>query len=405
MFLLFFAGVDDDLGLALCLGRGGSRVIRVAELFMVGFYLPELAVAAEAMEHQLLDDVVDDGKQRHAHDHAHEAPQTAEQQDGEQHPEAGKAGGVAQDLGSDDVAVQLLQNQHEQHEPQRLDGALDEDEQGGGDGTDEGAEERDHVGHTDDHRHQQRTGELEDQTADIAQHADDGRVHDLAVDEAAEHLVCVEDFLLDELRPVGLDDAVEDHLGLFGELFAAGQQVNSDDKADEQVLEPRHHVYDAHTHAAQDALQVLEGGQQGGAQRGQIARDGIVSVVEVAHQGRIVQKDVLRVDPPHEAGDAGLGRVVEGGDAGDDLRHHHHHEGVDHQHTEQQRRCNGKHIGHAVELFGEDAVQKALNGVAHRLEQIGDDGTVDEGHQDAGHLGDRVAEPVEAVDEEEEQDA
>ena len=85
--------------------------------------------------------------------------------------------------------------------------------------------------------------------------------------------------------------------------------------------------------------------------------------------------------------------------------HHHHHEGVDHQHTEQQSRRNGKHIGHAVELFGEDAVQKALNGVAHRLEQIGDDGTIDEGHQDAGHLGDRVAEPVEAVDEEEEQDA
>ena len=50
-------------------------------------------------------------------------------------------------------------------------------------------------------------------------------------------------------------------------------------------------------------------------------------------------------------------------------------------------------------------MKKALNGVAHRLEQIGDDGTIDEGHQDAGHLGDRVAEPVEAVDEEEEQDA
>ena len=112
----------------------------------------------------------------------HKAPQAAKQQDGEQYPEAGKAGGVAKNLGSDDVAVQLLQNQYEQHEPQRLDGVLDENEQGGGNGTDEGAEEGDHVGHTDDHRHQQRTGELENQTADIAQHADDGRVHDLAVD-------------------------------------------------------------------------------------------------------------------------------------------------------------------------------------------------------------------------------
>ena len=260
MFLLFFAGVDDDLGLALCLGRGGSRVIRVAELFMVGFYLPELAVAAEAMEHQLLDDVVDDGKQRHAHDHAHEAPQPAKQQDGEEHPEAGKSGGVAQDLRADDVAVQLLEHQNEEHEPEGLDGTLDEDEQGGGDRTDEGAEEGDDVGDADDDGHQQSAGELENDAGKVAEHANDGRVQNLAVDEAAEHPVCVKDFFLNELRPAGLEDAVKDHLGLLDKLFAAGQQVDRDDEADEQVLEPRHHIYDAHAHAAQDALQVLEGG-------------------------------------------------------------------------------------------------------------------------------------------------
>ena len=43
-----------------------------------------------------------------------------------------------------------LQHQNEQHEPERLDGVLDQDEQGGGNGTDEGAEEGDDIGHADD---------------------------------------------------------------------------------------------------------------------------------------------------------------------------------------------------------------------------------------------------------------
>ena len=124
-----------------CNGLCGCIVCGVAELVVIDVQQGQLLIVLQAVDDQLFDDIVDNGEQRHTHDHAHKAPQAAEQQDGEQHPEAGKAGGVAQDLGSDDVAVQLLQNQHEQHEPQRLDGALDEDEQRGGNGTDEGAEE------------------------------------------------------------------------------------------------------------------------------------------------------------------------------------------------------------------------------------------------------------------------
>ena len=66
-----------------------------------------IPIALQAVDDQLFDDIVDNGKQRHANDHAYKAPQTAKQQNGEQYPEAGKAGGVAQDLGSDDVAVHL----------------------------------------------------------------------------------------------------------------------------------------------------------------------------------------------------------------------------------------------------------------------------------------------------------
>ena len=243
-----------------CSGLCRCIVCGVAELVVIAVQQGQLLIVLQAVDDQLFDDIVDDGEQRHAHDHAHKAPQAAEQQNGEQHPEAGKAGGVAQNFGPNDVAVQLLQNQHEQHEPQRFDGVLDEDEQGGGDSTDEGAEEGDHVGHTDDHRHQQRTGELEDQTADITQHADDGRVHDLAVDEAAEHFVRVLHFLGDQLRPAGADDAVQHQLALLHEPLTAGQHIHGHDDADDQVFGHRHHVQHTNGCAAQD---VLHGGQQG----------------------------------------------------------------------------------------------------------------------------------------------
>ena len=79
---------------------------------------------------------------------------------------------------------------------------------------------------------------------------------------------------------MGLDDTVEDHFGLFDELFTAGQQINGDDKADEQVLEPGHHIYDADAHTAQDALYILQRGEQGGAQSGQIVNNDIVGMLK-----------------------------------------------------------------------------------------------------------------------------
>ena len=124
-----------------CSGLCGCIVCGVAELVVIAVQQGQFLIALQAVDDQLFDDIVDNGKQRHANDHAYKAPQTAKQQNGEQYPEAGKTGGVAQNFGPDDVAVQLLQNQHEQHEPQRLDGALDEDEQRGRNGTDKGAEE------------------------------------------------------------------------------------------------------------------------------------------------------------------------------------------------------------------------------------------------------------------------
>ena len=100
----------------------------------------------------------------------------------------------------------------------------------------------------------------------------------------------------------------------------------------------------------------------------------------------------------------GLRGVVQGGHAGDQLRDDHHAQRVDQQKPEQDGERHGQGVDQALHLFRDEPAQKRLNGVAHRLEQIGDDGTVDKGHQDACQGGDGVPKAVKAVNKEKEDD-
>lgn len=67
--------------------------------------------------------------------------------------------------------------------------------------------------------------------------------------------------------------------------------------------------------------------------------------------------------------------------------------------------CDGQRTDQPFHLFREEAVEEVFHRVAHRLEQVGDDRTVDERHQDAGAFGDSVAKTLKTVDEKEENDA
>ena len=58
---------------------------------------------------ELPQQIIEGGEEGHAQKHSPEAHEMVEQQQGEEDPEGGKACGVAQDLGADDVAVHLLQ--------------------------------------------------------------------------------------------------------------------------------------------------------------------------------------------------------------------------------------------------------------------------------------------------------
>ena len=153
----------------------------------------------------------------HRDDHAHEAQKPAEQQDGEQYPEAGESCGVAQNLGAQDVSIKLLQHQHEQHKVQTLHGVHHQDQKRAGDRADEGPEERDHVGHADDHADQEHVGHPQKPHAEKADDADNQGVQQLPGDKSAEHAVGETDLLDDAVGLVQVEQAVHDLLCLGGQ--------------------------------------------------------------------------------------------------------------------------------------------------------------------------------------------
>lgn len=94
------------------------------------------------------------GEHRHPQKHAQHAAYTAPHQDSHDDPEAGQAGAVPQDLGAKDIAVKLLERKDKEDEVQALDGAVQQDEKGAGDGPQEGPEEGDHIGDAHHQAHQ-----------------------------------------------------------------------------------------------------------------------------------------------------------------------------------------------------------------------------------------------------------
>ena len=183
----------------------------------------------QQMVDALGNDAVNDREQRYADRHADKAEQAAEDQNGKHDPEARKAGRVAEDLRAEDIAVDLLKNDDEDNEVQRLKRTCDHDQDRARNSADKRAEERDNVRNTDNDRDQQREGRLDGQQphrhhdahTDEAQHADDERVDELAGDEAAKHAVNVCDALDDRVRPLDGEQAVRHFLRLGAEGFLA----------------------------------------------------------------------------------------------------------------------------------------------------------------------------------------
>ena len=200
------------------------------------------------------DDVVDDGEERDAHDHADDAPKAAEQKNREKHPEAREARGVADDLGAEDVAVELLQDDEVHLKVDAVHGTLEQQQQAAEHAGQDGAEERHDVEDKDEDADEGGVLDAHDHTADEAQHRDDERVDDFAHEEAVEHLVGKVDLALDDLGPLARREAVEDELGLRGKAAAARKHIDADEDAEEQVGHHKERVDHVVAHAADDGL-------------------------------------------------------------------------------------------------------------------------------------------------------
>ncbi len=68
---------------------------------------------SQKIRYQLLCHIVDYCHERHTEQHARESPQPAKYQNGKYHPEGTKPSRIAEDLRSDNIAVDLLENKDE----------------------------------------------------------------------------------------------------------------------------------------------------------------------------------------------------------------------------------------------------------------------------------------------------
>ena len=93
-------------------------------------------------------------------------------------------------MGSEDIAVKLLQAKDEDHKVQALPGVDEQNQQRRRHQANDRAEERDDIRYADDCRNQHRVRQLEDQHPKIAENTDDQRVNELADDKAAEDFIC-----------------------------------------------------------------------------------------------------------------------------------------------------------------------------------------------------------------------
>ena len=97
-----------------CLRRQTHRAQRgIVDIIQIHVFRGLCLEAAffQSVIDQLLQAGIDHDEHRHAQQHADKAEQTAAEQDGKHDPEAVDTGGAAEDLRSDDVAVDLLQDE------------------------------------------------------------------------------------------------------------------------------------------------------------------------------------------------------------------------------------------------------------------------------------------------------
>ncbi len=128
-------------------------------------------------------------KDGYTDEHTQRAHDAAAYQNGKDDPQRAQIQRVAQDLGTKEIAVKLLQDQDEDTHP---DSQNRIDQQGDADSryrTDERTKVRDHIGHTEDQAQDQRKRSLHEGEPDESQNPDDQRIDRFADNEILKNMM------------------------------------------------------------------------------------------------------------------------------------------------------------------------------------------------------------------------
>ena len=189
----------------------------------------------QTVVHQLAQEGVEHRADGDAEDHTHQAKGVAAHGDGGQHPDARQTHGFSHHTGIDQVALDLLEDQNEDHEPQGLDGADQQDKESADEDADESAENGDEGGEANKDGHHRGIGHVKEDHANKAQGAQDHRLGDLAGDEVGEGFVGQGD---QAHEPGGLflgQQGQDDLLGLAAQGFLLGQDIDGEDEGQHEV--------------------------------------------------------------------------------------------------------------------------------------------------------------------------
>lgn len=312
----------------------------------------------QAAADQAADNAVEHGKHRYAQNHPRESKQAAEQQNGEQHPERGQSGGVSQDLGSQNIAVKLLQDEHKDHKVQAFQRIHQQNQERRRDGANEGAKEGNDIGDANDGGDQRRIRELKQIAAHQRDHADDQRVQQLAIDEAAEDPVSIPGLLYDQVPCSGLQHAVNDFLTLRRQQVLSCQQINGHDQGDQQILGQQEYRDDQCRDVGHNAGQI---GQDGvleppycGGDRLQIRQNGFLQpvfqrdgsgVVHRHNHGADIRIILQEAHQPHLYGVYIVrNRIDQSHNAQIQLGDHHGQQQINRKHSAQHTQNNGQDV-------------------------------------------------------------
>ena len=208
--------------------------------------------------HNIADDQIDDREHRHAEEHPREAENARRNGDRNEHPEARNTDGIAENLGADDIAVHLLQNDDENDKIERLQRLDQQYDERARNRSDKGAEDRDDVRHADDRRNQRGVRHLHKRHADVAQNADNCRVDDLADDEAGENPVDISAQIQQVVGSRGLERRDDHLLRLRLERIFRPEDVDGGDQTDDEVRDRLHNRHHRRCERREDLLHIAQ---------------------------------------------------------------------------------------------------------------------------------------------------